>query len=279
MIKKILNHSAKQLAILVGAFLIAFLMFLAVGVVRGQFQEPLLAPPLGDVSAPLNVGTAPQLKQTTPGNPCPVGMSLGPGQLCASIGANDFWVNSMGQWVSQLVGGACTPIEFNVGGTNTPYTPVSYTNPSATTASGIPKFYVAISVPSQCVASSCTILGFRYLDTPGAGAGIPDPTDNLEVFRAATLFQMEVAAGINPPQINWFWWTKFGANDNTSCESGKNGSLSGCDVILNMQNSPDMFIHDDVQATDAGFIEQATNQWNIKDADSQRYMRFYVCDA
>lgn len=291
MIKKILSHSAKQLAILVGAFLIAFLMFLAVGVVKGQWQEPGAAPPDGDTPAPLNVGGQPQqkLSSTDPIITGPYGPPGTPGQWNGSAGFNDVLITSTNQWVSSIGGGVCTPIQLNIPQQNPPgqpvipahtsiFTPVSFYNNAATGGSGIPWYISQVPVPATCINSFCTIVGVRYLDN---GDGSPNISDTLESLRTANIFQIEQAAGINPPQINWNYWTKAGATDGLDCDAGRNGTLSGCDGVMKTFESSGgddkILIYDDVVVSGAGYSELSSLQWSIRDDSSNRYGAFYLC--
>ena len=295
MIKKIFKSSIKQIATLVAAFLIAFLLFLAVSVVKGQWDEPDEAPPGGNVSAPLNVGSVFQTKLAAPGQGLPTNPS-------GSIGANDFYVGSMGQWVSQLVGGACIPIEFDIPQQNplgqpvipaytSIYTPVNFWNNSATNINGQPFYVTPVPVPQTCINSSCDIFATEFVDTNADGNANPCSStvttncDDTIGVRSTSIMQLEFASGGGVPEVNWHRWVKNGGVDGVDCESGINGSIPvGCDKIIKLPaGEKNIFLYDDAIIASAGTSpgpggEQTYLDWTLVDHHALRYASFHICE-
>jgi len=83
------------------SFIIAIFLITGITIVFGDWQEPPSLPPGSPIGAPLVTQSQYQEKFAAPGLGVPQAFS-------GSIGANDFWVHSVGKWMSELGGGtAC----------------------------------------------------------------------------------------------------------------------------------------------------------------------------
>src|SRR3989344_5526086 len=92
----------KDFGIWTAAFIVAFIVYLGIMVVRGSWFEPAAAPPGGNVAAPITLETPYQGKVAAGVFTGIVGTS---GNFSGSIRANDFKVLSLNEWMNSLGGG------------------------------------------------------------------------------------------------------------------------------------------------------------------------------
>jgi hypothetical protein len=249
----------------------AFIIFMGVMVASGAWTEPTNAPPLGNVSAPINVGNDGQAKigglvVNTGGAINGLGV-LGGGSLDLSgiirIVDENGNLAPGGEGKDNQV---LTRTDAGMAWQTTPYLPECELK--AMTGVSSQQTKIDFDVPDQCLDKTCNLI-----------LAVRNNSQQVVELKATSYFQFTKKAIGSESDNILNWWIKAAASADgvtEGCLRGKNGTGQGCDRILKHGENGAIRLVDD--ATGFGTDDNDPKKWTLIDENGELGAELLLCD-